>query len=39
VSVEGAGRRLRLVVESAGDLARRVVDPRKQRVEPLDDRT
>ena len=38
VSVEGEGRRLRLVVESAGDLARRVVDPRKQRVEPLDER-
>ncbi len=33
--VEGEGRRMRLVVESAGDLRRRTVDPRKHSVERL----
>ncbi|MEE8468117.1 MAG: ATP-dependent DNA helicase RecQ [Planctomycetota bacterium] len=36
VRVEGRGARVRLVVESAGDLARRTVDPRRRRVERLD---
>ena len=34
--VEGEGNRVRLVVESAGDLKRRTVDPRRRRVERLD---
>ena len=33
--VEGRGSRVRLVVESVGDLRRRTVDPRRQRVERL----
>ena len=37
IRVEGRGGRVKLVVESAGDLRRRTVDPRKQRVEHLDD--
>ncbi len=36
VSVEGEGRRVTLIVESAGDMRRRRVDPRKRRVEPLE---
>ncbi|MFT4538420.1 MAG: ATP-dependent DNA helicase RecQ [Planctomycetota bacterium] len=36
VRVEGSGRRVRLMVESATDLRRRRVDPRRQRVEKLD---
>ena len=35
VKVEGTGRRLRLVVESAGDLRHRTVDPRRSRVEKV----
>jgi len=34
--VEGKGSRVRLVVESAGDLRRRTVDPRKRKVERLE---
>jgi ATP-dependent DNA helicase RecQ len=33
VKVEGDGRRVRLTIESAGDLQRRTVDPRRDRVE------
>jgi ATP-dependent DNA helicase RecQ len=33
VKVEGEGRRQRLVIESASDLQRRTVDPRRERVE------
>ena len=33
VKVEGTGRKLRLTVESTGDLKRRTVDPRRVRVE------
>ncbi len=36
VRVEGEGRRLRLVVESAGDLRRRTIDPRRRRVERVE---
>ena len=36
VRVEGRGRRIKLVVESVGDLRRRTVDPRRRRVERLD---
>ncbi len=36
VKVEGEGRRQRLTIESTGDLARRTVDPRRQRVERLE---
>jgi len=36
VRVEGQGARVRLVVESAGDMRRRTVDPRRRRVERLD---
>ncbi|MCP3920850.1 MAG: RecQ family ATP-dependent DNA helicase [bacterium] len=36
LKVEGEGKRARLVVESAGDLRRRTVNPRKQKVERLD---
>ena len=36
VKVEGTGKRARLVVESAGDFRRRTVNPRKKRVEKLD---
>jgi len=36
VKVEGSGRRVRLVVESAGDFRRRTVDPRRRRVEKLE---
>jgi superfamily II DNA helicase RecQ len=35
VRVDGSGRKLRLLVESAGDLARRLIDPRRVRVERL----
>ena len=34
--VEGKGARVKLVVESAGDLRRRTVDPRKRKVERLE---
>ncbi|MEE2963341.1 MAG: ATP-dependent DNA helicase RecQ [Acidobacteriota bacterium] len=37
VKVEGEGRALRLTIESVGDLRRRVVDPRRRRVELLED--
>jgi hypothetical protein len=33
IKVEGEGRRVRLTIESAGDLQRRTVDPRRERVE------
>ncbi len=36
VRVEGAGRRVRLIIESAGDLRRREIDPRRRRVEKID---
>ena len=36
VKVEGAGRGLRLVVESVSDLKRRTVNPRRQRVERVE---
>jgi len=36
VRVEGEGRRVRLVVESASDLRQRKVDPRRQRVERIE---
>ncbi len=36
VKVEGDGRALRLTIESAGDLQRRVVDPRRERVERVE---
>jgi hypothetical protein len=36
VRVEGDGRRLRLVVESAGDFRHRTIDPRRRRVERLE---
>lgn len=36
VKVEGEGRGLRLTVESVGDFRRRVVDPRRRRVELLE---
>ena len=36
VKVEGEGRRVRLTVESAGDLQRRTVDPRRDRVERVE---
>jgi ATP-dependent DNA helicase RecQ len=36
VSVRGSGRALRLVVESAGDLQRRTIDPRRGRVERVE---
>jgi len=36
VGVEGEGRRERLIVESAVDLKRRTVDPRRRRVERLE---
>jgi len=36
VSVEGEGKRIRLVVESAGDFRRRRVDPRRSRVERVE---
>ena len=35
VSVEGEGSRIKLVVESASDLRRRTVDPRRKRVEKI----
>ena len=38
VKVEGSGNRTRLVVESASDLKRRTVDPRRQRVRRVEDR-
>ncbi len=38
VKVEGTGRRTKLVVESASDLRRRTVDPRRQRVRRVDGR-
>jgi hypothetical protein len=34
--VEGEGRGLRLVVESASDMQRRTIDPRRQRVERVE---
>jgi len=37
VRVDGRGARVRLVVESAGDFRKRTVDPRKQRVERIED--
>jgi len=37
VGIEGEGSRVRLSIESAGDLRRRTVDPRQRRVEPLED--
>ena len=37
VRVEGEGRGLRLVVESAGDFRHRTIDPRRSLVEPLRD--
>ena len=37
VKVEGEGRALRLTIESVGDFRRRVVDPRRRRVEILED--
>jgi len=36
VSVEGDGRSMRLIVESAGDFRRRKVDPRRSEVERVD---
>jgi ATP-dependent DNA helicase RecQ len=36
VRVDGDGRRTRLVVESAGDLRRRTVDPRRERVRRIE---
>jgi len=36
VRVEGEGRRTRIVVEDASDLKRRVIDPRRRRVERID---
>jgi len=36
VRVEGEGRRIKLVVESASDLRHRTVDPRRQRVEKVE---
>ena len=36
VKVEGEGRALRLTIESVGDFRRRVVDPRRRRVEILE---
>ena len=36
VMVEGEGRGLRLVVESASDMQRRTIDPRRQRVERVE---
>ena len=35
VKVQGEGKNVRLVVESAGDLKRRTVNPRRQRVERM----
>jgi ATP-dependent DNA helicase RecQ len=37
VRVDGRGKRVKLVVESASDLRRRTVDPRRQRVERLEE--
>ena len=36
VSVEGEGKRLRLVVESVGDFRRRTIDPRRSRIERVE---
>ncbi|MBM3986395.1 MAG: RecQ family ATP-dependent DNA helicase [Planctomycetes bacterium] len=36
VKVEGEGRRVRLVVESASDMQRRTIDPRRERVERVE---
>ena len=36
VRVEGDGKRIKLVVESASDLKRRTVDPRRKRVEKIE---
>ena len=38
VKVEGTGSSVRLTIESVGDFRRRTVDPRRKRVEPLEDR-
>lgn len=38
VKVEGSGSSVRLTIESVGDFRRRTVDPRRKRVEPLEDR-
>ncbi|MEM7306838.1 MAG: RecQ family ATP-dependent DNA helicase [Planctomycetota bacterium] len=39
VKVEGSGERVRLIVESASDLRRRKVNPRKQKVRKVEDAT
>ncbi|MFT5290546.1 MAG: ATP-dependent DNA helicase RecQ [Planctomycetota bacterium] len=37
VGIDGEGSRVKLLIESVGDLRRRSIDPRRKQVEPLDE--